>query len=193
MRNSLSSFLFFFSVFFVFTAAVSAQRDYFTADEIELVRDAQEIDRRINVLTHAMDRRFGVLKIDVAAPAFKEKSEWGSLPEGTRSELLRDIRRIMQKAVDDIDSLAERPDSAVVRQADDKKKVEGHAVLFPRAVRSLAQAAARYSPVLRAELDRSTSPAETGSLLETIELCDLVIASVSKLPPDVKKPAKKDR
>ncbi len=40
-------------------AAANAQRrDYLTDEEIELVRDAQEIDKRIGVLTKAIDRRF---------------------------------------------------------------------------------------------------------------------------------------
>ncbi|MEO6655245.1 MAG: hypothetical protein ABIO36_04115, partial [Pyrinomonadaceae bacterium] len=124
-----------------------AQRDYFTPEEIELIRDAQEIDRRVNVLTHAIDRRFEALKIDVSAPmvAAKEKGDWGELPTETRSELLIDIKRILQKAIDDIDSLSERPDSGYLPDPKDKK-AKSSVELFPIAMRNLAAAAKRYQP-----------------------------------------------
>src|SRR5215203_5423109 len=76
-----------------------AQRDYFTPEEVELIRDAQEIDRRIEVLIHAIDRRFEVLKSDVSAPVVSKKdlTKWGELPQGTRAEMLFDIKRILRK------------------------------------------------------------------------------------------------
>src|SRR4051794_33944299 len=102
-----------------------AQRDYFTDEEVELVRDAQQIDQRISVLVHAIDRRFTALKVEVAAdapnPKDKNKDDWGPLPTGTRIQLLSDIRQILQKAIDDIDNLAERPESAPLPAPDEKK------------------------------------------------------------------------
>ncbi|MFN0141794.1 MAG: hypothetical protein ACKVQW_17100 [Pyrinomonadaceae bacterium] len=162
-----------------------AQRDYFTEAEIELIRDAQQIDQRVNVLTHAIDRRFGVLKIDVASAAKKPSGEWGDAPAGTRIELLADIKDILRKAIEDIDNLAERPDSIVVDPND--KKPKGYSDLFPKAVRLLAAAATRYRPVLKNELDKSTTETEKGVLLDSIEMCDEIIASVAKLPPLIKK------
>ena len=44
------------------SAAQAQRRDCFTDAEIELIRDAQDIDLRIRVLTHAIDRRFSVIK-----------------------------------------------------------------------------------------------------------------------------------
>src|SRR5258706_9122451 len=134
--------------------SILAQRDYFTPDEVELIRDAQAIDRRIDVLTRAVDRRFSVLKIDAggAKIADKEKAAWGEMPQGTRFELLVDIKRILQKAIDDIDNLAERPDSGLIPDKDDKK-AEGYAIIFPRAVRNLSSAAKRYQSALKTELD----------------------------------------
>lgn len=165
--------------------SVVAQRDYFTEAEIELIRDAQQIDQRVNVLTHAIDRRFSVLKIDVAATTKRPSGEWGDVPTGTRIELLADIKYILRKAIEDIDNLAERPDSMVVNP--DDKKPKSYSDLFPKAVRLLAAAAERYRPVLKIELDKSTNEAEKGVLLNSIEMCDEIIASVSKLPPLIKK------
>lgn len=182
---------------FILCLAISSlpaygQRDYFTPEEIELIRDAQEIDHRIDVLVHTIDRRFSVLKLDVAPPKRAKKDEtWGELPTGSRHQLLYDIKRILQKAVDDIDSLAERPDSAViyVDPADPKqKKSKGFAELFPKAVRDLAAAARRWGPVLKAELDKPNEMAEKGSILDSLTMCDEIVAAVAKLPAEVKKP-----
>lgn len=174
------------------SADVFAQRDYFTAEEVELIRGAQEIDRRIEVLTQIIDRRFHVLQVDVSAPKTKTKGEWGELPQGTRPELFLDIRRILQKAVDDIDSLAERPESAILPDPDAKKKDQPtFATLFPKAVRSLAAAAGRYAPALEKELGTTTDHGTKGSVLAAIDLCHEIIASVAKLPAE--QPKKKGK
>jgi len=93
--------------------------------------------------------------------------------------LLYDIKRILQKAIDDIDNLSERPDSFVIDP--NEKKPKGFTELFPKAVRSLAKAAGRYRPVLKTELDKTTDTAEKGSILDTLDMCDQIIESVSKL------------
>lgn len=169
----------------IFPAA--AQRDYFTPGEIEIIRDAQQIDERIAVLVKAIDRRFEVMNVNVSPPkeAKKKSGDWGPMPAGTKSELIRDIRRIMQKAIDDIDNLAERPNSAVIEEGS-RKKGETMSKLFPKAVRELAAAATRYRPALAAEIDRSTSPDDIAQMSATIEMCDEVIASLTKLPPPSK-------
>ncbi len=168
--------------------SAAAQRDYFTPEEIEIIRYEQEIDQRMDVLVHAIDRRFAVLKIEVNPPKRPKKDEvWGELPTGTRLELLYDIKRILQKAIDDIDSLSERPDSAVIYVDPKEKKPKGFAELFPKAVRNLAAAAKRYGPVLKAELDKKNEMGETGSILDSLQMCDEIIAAVAKLPAEVKK------
>jgi len=179
-------------------AKTVCQRDYFTPEEVEIIRDAQQIDSRVNVLVHVMDRRFAALNVDVHAPAYKEKSEeWGQPPTGTRFELLLDIKRILQKAIDDIDNLSERPNSMVVEAPDptDKhpKKQKGFAELFPIAVRNLAAAAERYGPALKIELDKSKLPEEKGAILDSLEMCDEIIASVSKLPASAPADPKKTK
>lgn len=190
MYRILATVIFASALSVLMPISVSAQRDYFTAEEIELIRENQEIDRRIDVLIHAIDRRFASLKLNVAAPKRTVKDEvWGELPKGTRLELLYDIKRILQKAIDDIDSLSERPDSAIIQDPSDpsEKKSKGFAVLFPKAVRSLAAAANRYAPVLKTELDKDNDPGEKGSVIDSLEMCDQIIAAVAKLPAETKK------
>jgi len=171
------------------SVSASAQRDYLTPEEIELIRDAQEIDRRVDVLIHAIDRRLQVLNASAAGkPISKKDSEkWGSPPEGTRFELLLDIKRILQKAIDDIDNLADRPESAVISPNRDPRENKGYAVLFPKAVKTLASAAERWKPVLKAEMGRATDSAEKGSILDSIDMCDQITAAVPKLPADAPK------
>ena len=193
------------AVFFLFVIAFAAmflpteavgQRDYFTAEEIELIRDAQKIDDRIDVLTKIIDRRFAALKIDVGGAKIspKDAEKWGVVPESSRFELLLDIKRILQKAIDDIDSLSERPDSAILPDPEDKKATkQGFADLFPKAVRNLAAAAKRYQPALKAELDKPNPGSEKGSILDSLEFCDQIIAAVAKLPAEVVDPKKKNK
>ena len=171
----------------IFPAAASAQsRDFLTDDEVELIRDAQQIDQRIDVLTHAIDRRFEALQINSNAPPppKKDPREWGKMPTGSRLQLFNDIKFILQKAIDDIDNLAERPDSIVVDPDDDpkdKKHPKNFAALFPKAVRNLAKAAERYQPVLKAELDKTTDNMEKGVILASMDSCDQIVASIDKL------------
>lgn len=168
--------------------AVSAQRrDFLTEPEIEIVRESQDIDMRITALTRMIDRRFNVLGINVNGwkDSAKGSDVWGDLPAGTRAELFSDIRKILQKAVDDIDNLAANPNAAPIREKGDKR-AKKDPERFPNAVRNLAAAAKRYIDPLKMELDRSTSDGEKGNILGTIELCDEIIAAVTKLPAEVK-------
>lgn len=166
-------------------ANVRAQsRDYFTSEEIELVREAQDIDLRIMVLTHAIDRRFGVLKIDVGSgdKTQKESEKWGPLPSGSRLALLSDIRRILQKAIDDIDDTAVHRGTKMEREIENpaKAKKDKGELPFARAIRLLVSAARRYRPVLSTEADNSKDQLEIGVIGASIEFCDQIIAAASK-------------
>ena len=171
-------------------SAAAQSRDFLTEAEIELVRDAQQIDGRVAVLIHAADRRFGVLKVGIGSSAKPETMEWGAVPEGTRMQLLVDIKRILQKAIDDIDNLSERPDSMVVNIDDEKskKKPPSFADLFPKAVRSLSAAADRYKPALKSLLDQTKDEIEKGPIFDSLEMCDQITAAVAKLPAVAPKP-----
>lgn len=184
-----------FFFFFLITCHLSVgtaygQRDYFTPEEIEMIRDAQQIDLRIDLLVKIIDRRFAAAGIVGASTAGspKEVEKWGALT-GTRPEYLLDIKRILQKAVDDIDNVAAHPDALVYDPADPDKKPKSFGSIFPKAVRKLAAAAERWKPTLNTALTSTKDEKERGAILDSIEMCDDIIASVAKLS-SMPKPAK---
>lgn len=185
MKNLFVLIIIAAGLLFSANGTVAQERDFLTADEVELIRDAQEIDRRIDVLVHAADRRFEAMKIDVGSVPIRQKDEWkwGPMPTGERVQLFGDIRRLLQKAIDDIDNLAEHPDAAILPTPDDKK-AKPLAEIFPIAVRSLAAAAARYRPALTKELDTVPAGRERSLISASIDMCDEIIASVDKLPKE---------
>lgn len=177
------------------TAASAQRRDFLTEQEVEIVRDAQDIDYRIDVLVRMIDRRFHVLGVNVNGwkDAGKASDSWGDLPKGTRAQLFNDVKRILQKAVDDIDNLAANPSAAPIRDKTDpnsRRMAKKDPDRFPTAVRSLAAAATRYLGPLKAELERSTDEIEKGSIIDSIELSEQTIAATGKLPPPGPKKSK---
>lgn len=154
------------------SGASAQRRDYLTEAEIELVRDAQEIDLRVAVLSRAIDRRLAVIKN--SAPQ-KEPEKWGEPPTGTRVQLLLDIEKILQKAVDDIDDVARR-------NMDSK--------LFPKAMNKLTASCQEYLPQFKTFFDTSKDEKEKGAILGAIENCNSVIEASSKVP---KEPAKEEK
>ena len=192
MRRSIlfKSPLFLFAAMCVLGSYVTAnaqRRDYLTDDEIEIVRDAQQIDTRVGVLAHAVDRRLAVLGLmtgETPDPNKKEKKDsgkWGAEPKGTRLELLDDVRRIIQKAVDDIDNLSERPDSIVVEEPGRGEKPKKYEDVFPKAVHVLASAAKRYEPILKREMDVSKDDKEKGVIMQSLDLCNQIIDAETRL------------
>ncbi len=185
----LACILTFFLFSFLIAVDASAQRrDYMTEPEIEFVRDAQDIDKRIDVLTQMIDRRFAALGFDVGGwkPTEKEQEKWGGAVTGSRSELLSDIRHLLQKAIDDVDDVAMHNEKTLTQN-----KTEG--LLFPKAVRNLAAAANRYLPQLRSIVDKTTDEREKGLILSSIESCEAIIESVVNLPAEVKPEKKKGK
>lgn len=194
LRFVLFPALAFFVGMLLFPVDSNAQRrDFLTDAEIELVRDAQDIDTRIEVLTKAIDRRFAVLNVNVpgATPPQKESDKWGELPKGSRLDLLTDIKKLLQKAIDDIDDVAiHKTDTPqkTNRSGDEltAKQQKKEAQRFPNAVRNLAAAAGRYIPALKASLDKTNDQKEKGPILDSIEFCNQIIEAVGQLPAAVK-------
>lgn len=179
----ISLFFICFCIFSMTMIASAQRRDEMTEAEIELVRDSQDIDLRITVLTKMIDRRFAALGIEVAGwkPPAKESEKWGNVPDGTRLELFTDIRKLLQKAIDDVDDVAVHNENS---QTQNKK--EG--LLFPKAVRALAAAATRYTEPLKKALETSKDEKEKGTIMASLEYCGQIVEAVAKLPPEVKKP-----
>lgn len=184
-QRTLFAFVAGFVVLFALPAMAGAQRrDFVSEQEAELVREYQEIDRRIDVLMKFIDRRLaaaGIAGHTWSAP--KNAELWGEEPKGTRVELLYDVKRILQKAVDDIDDIASRETAAIEGN-------ERSGKVFPKAVRNLAAAATRFKPIFQTELSKSTNEKEKGILFDSIELCDQIVEAAANLP---KEPAKSDK
>src|SRR5215813_7804744 len=93
--------------------AIAQQRDHLTPQEVDLVKEAQVLDKRIDVFIKAVDRRIIVLNGGTeAAPKTKQSKKeaelWGELPTGSRAELVSDIARILDEAITNIDDVSAR-------------------------------------------------------------------------------------
>ncbi len=184
MKNNNFRFAFFaavaiFCIASFFSFSVNAQRrDHLTEPEGELVREAQELDRRTEVFIKAVDRRFSVLN-GTAQPddkkSKKDAEKWGELPTGTRGLILQDMEKILQEAVDNIDNAAER---------------DAKSELLPNAIRILGAASQKFLPQLKAQLDKTNTDIERGAILGAIDYCNQVIEASAKLPKEEKKKKK---
>jgi len=175
------TFSFFCAVSLLVAASASAsaqRRDYMSEAESELIREAQEVDLRIGILTKMIDRRFAALNNEPVRTE-KNSEKWGEPPTGTRLELLSDINKLLQKAIDDIDDVAahNRMDSQ----------------LFPKAMRNLADAAQKYLPKLKAVYDQNPDVKEKGLLIGATEFCDSIIEAAAKVPKETPKEKKKNK
>jgi len=167
-----------FTFLTVGSPAAAQRRDFVTEQEAELLRKYQSIDQRIDVLVKMIDRRLVVAGIaDVKWRAKKDSVEWGPEPTGTRLELLSDVRRLFQKAVDDIDDVASRSENAA------ETNFVGSAE-FNSAVKKLAAASRRLGPLFESEAERVENPKERGLLLEAADLARQVIEAESNLPKE---------
>src|ERR1043165_376407 len=107
-RALVSAPLFFVAATLFRSAEASAQqREHLTPEEIELVRDNQELDKRTGVFIHAAERRLlAVTNPDeFAKEAAKDKDKWGEV-KGTHAQLFYDISKILDEAVVNVDDSA---------------------------------------------------------------------------------------
>jgi len=162
------------------TAAIARPqtRDHLTEKEVELVQEAQELDKRIGVFIKAADRRLLVIKgLDPAsAKDLKKDAElWGDLPSGTRGELVGDIAKILDEAITNIDDVSAR---------DEKNPA------LPRVVRKLAATASRIITQLKPLQASATDAAEVSNFAALLENAETIVEAAGKLPPDVAPPRK---
>ncbi len=100
-------------------SARAQKREHLTPEEIELVRDNQELDGRTKVFVTAAERRLLAVTnpAESAKNAAKEKEKWGEV-QGTRVQLFYDISKILEEAVVNVDDVAEHnPDSPLLRKS----------------------------------------------------------------------------
>ena len=99
--------------------AAAQKREHLTPEEIELVRDNQELDTRTKVFIQAAERRLLAVTnpADSEKNAAKEKEKWGVV-QGSRVQLIYDISKILEEAVVNVDDVAERnPESPLLRKS----------------------------------------------------------------------------
>lgn len=160
---------------FICTQPLAAQtRDHLTYEEIEIVRDVQELDDRMEIYVKAIDRRLLVLHNDnaQAKQIEKDREKWGELPKGTRTELLLDIKKILQEAIDKIDDVAAR---------------DAKSELIPYAVHILADGAQRFIPELKKFQDAAAEKRENGVIFDAIDFSNQIIEAAAKVPKPTKK------
>ncbi|MEP6635495.1 MAG: hypothetical protein ABJB97_02125 [Acidobacteriota bacterium] len=165
-------------------AANSAQsRDHLTEQEVDLVKDTQILDKRVEVFLKAIERRLMVI---TGTSAFSEKQlkkdseTWGALPTGTRAELIGDIAKILDEAITNIDDVSAR----------DAKNP-----LIPKALRELAAETTRAVEALRPLAPQAQGESEIASFEQLTENAGPILEAAKKLPPpiDKKEKAKSDK
>ncbi len=148
------------------TAAQSGGRDHLTPQEVELVKEAQILDQRIGVFIKAAERRLQALNIAPTTVSKKSKKDaelWGDLPTGTRVELLNDLAKILDEAINKIDDVS----------AHDENNV-----LVPKAQ-------------LNALGTQTQDQEERAAIGQSIENVQSIIDAANKLPPPINKKKEK--
>ena len=140
-------------------------RDWLTEDEDMRVREAQEIDKRIDVFIKVIERRLLALTNVPAVTskqARKDAEMYGELRNGTPTELLGDIVRALNAAVDNIDDASSRTP---------QKK------LLPKALEKLQTATRQHRAQFSALHDQSKDTAARRLLDQSIEISDSILAA----------------
>ncbi len=148
-------------------ASSAAARDHLTPQEADLVRDAQELDKRTAVFIKAVERRLLLISDPNAAKQMqKDVEKWGE-PKGTRADFLSDISKILDEAITNIEDVGAR---------DERNP------LIPKSVRKLAEASTRMLQQLAPLRDKVTEGKESNSLERAIENAEAIVVAANKLP-----------
>jgi hypothetical protein len=165
---------------FVTGAAAFQKRDHLTEKEVDLVKEAQALDKRIEVFIKAAERRLMVINNSSATNAKqlkKDSEKWGELPTGSRAELVGDIARIFDEAITNIDDVSSR---------DERNP------LISKSLRKLAQSVNTIMGQLKPLAVEAKSDAEVASFELLNEDAQSILEAATKLPPEVDKKAKKN-
>jgi hypothetical protein len=165
------------------SSATSAfqSREHLTEREIDLVKDAQALDKRIDVFIKAADRRLLALNGTGASNAAnakqlkKDSDSWGELPSGSRAQLIADIAGIFDEAITNIDDVSARDENNP---------------LIEKALRKLAQAASSIVEQLKPAESQAKDDAELSSFDQLAENAESIVQAANKLPPPVEKKGK---
>src|ERR1044072_6825378 len=163
-----------------FATTAHAQRDHPTRQKVDLVKEAQVLDKRIEIFIKAADRRIIVLNGGTAAAANtkqakKDAERWGELPTGSRAELISDIAQILDEAITNIDDVSAR---------DERNP------LIAKSLRRLAQPVNTIMDQLKPLEANAKGDAEIASFEQLNEDAKSILEAATKLPPAVDKKAK---
>ena len=153
--------------------ATAQQRDHLTQQEVDLVKEAQILDKRIDVFIKAADRRMMVINGSAGANTKqlkKDSEQWGELPTGSRAELVSDIAKILDEAITNIDDVSAR---------DERNP------LIAKSLRKLAQAVNSIMSQLKPLATQAKSEAEVASFELLAEDAQSINEAANKLPPEV--------
>jgi hypothetical protein len=161
-----------------------AKRDHLTEQEVELVREAQQLDKRTEVFIRAAERRLQAIGGPATAAANskqaqKEMDKWGALPKGTRAELLGDFAKILDEAINNIDDVAAR----------DAKNP-----LVPKALRKLAAAVNNnFLTQINTLRAAARDGEELAALEDALDHMQQIIEAANRLPAPAEKKDKKEK
>src|SRR5918993_1247302 len=181
IKRSLFIFLLLVASISLLQAATLQKRDHLTEKEVDLVKEAQVLDKRIDVFIKAAERRMIVINNSAAANAKqlkKDSERWGELPAGTRAELVSDIARILDEAITNIDDVSSR---------DERNPLIG------KSLRKLAQAVNSIMGQLKPLSADAKSDAEIASFELLNEDAQSILEAATKLPAEAEKKAKKNK
>ena len=166
---------------FISHASTLQQRDHLTEQEVDLVKEAQALDKRIDVFIKAAERRVLVINgstVPDTKLSKKDSERWGELPKGSRAELVTDIARILDEAITNIDDVSSRDE---------------HNPLIGKSLRKLAQAVNTIMAQLKPLSAEAKSDAEIASFETLNEDAQSILEAATRLPPEVvDKKAKKN-
>ena len=153
--------------------ATAQQRDHLTEQEVDLVKEAQALDKRVDVFIKAAERRMMVINNSAGANAKqlkKDSERWGELPTGSRAELVSDIAKILDEAITNIDDVSAR---------DERNPLIG------KSLRKLAQTVNTMMVQLKPLAAEAKSEAEIASFELLNEDAQSIVEAANKLPPEV--------
>jgi acyl-CoA reductase-like NAD-dependent aldehyde dehydrogenase len=172
--NKILSSVLFISILFFYFLPTEARRDHLTTEEADMVREAQQLDKRIAIFIKAIERRFLAItnpQDSNSKQAQKDQEKWGALPTGTRKDLLNDISKIIDEAITNIDDASTK---------DSQKEY------FPKAVKKLAEVSPKFISQLT-PLRTSTDEAEREVIEQSLENLQSIIEAANKpLPSETK-------
>jgi len=153
--------------------ATAQQRDHLTEQEVDLVKEAQALDKRTDVFIKAAERRMMVITNSAGANAKqlkKDSERWGELPTGSRSELVGDIAKILDEAITNIDDVSAR---------DERNPLIG------KSLRKLAQTVNTMMAQLKPLAAEAKTEAEIASFELLNEDAQSILEAEKKLPAEV--------